>query len=297
MRIERIIKASEDGCRAVDILRRKAGISGQLSKRIRLFGQLTRNGQPHRMIDPVHTGDHLVALLPDEASAPLIPDPSVGIVWADEWLLVLNKPAGLLTHPKNKHEPDSLLTRISNGRLHPVSRLDRGTSGLVLVGRNSHAHYRLSQTDINKEYLALVRGQLLPLSGTISAPIARAPGSIIERQVNPQGDTAVTHYTTLRYFVKADCSLLSLRLETGRTHQIRVHLQHVGHPIIGETLYNGGSTHPFDKKINHQALHAWRLRFVHPLSKDPLNFSCHPPADFIQLLLDCRNFSPDFNNS
>lgn len=297
MKLEHSVLPDENGCRAVDVLIRQAGISRQLSKRIRLYGQLTCNGQFQRMIDPVHTGDRLVALLPDQATADLLPGHNIGIVYEDDWLLVVDKPVGLVTHPKNLFETDSLLTRLSNGHLHPVSRLDRDTSGLVLIGRNSHAHYRLSRTDIRKEYLALVRGCLEPRQGTIDAPIARAPHSIIEREVNRHGDAAVTHYRTLRYFAAADCSLLVVRLETGRTHQIRVHMRHIGHPLIGETLYRGEKPHPMDAHIGRQALHAWLLDFTNPIDGKQLTLRRRPPADFVQLLLDCRNAAAACNSS
>ncbi len=291
MRLEHEVRPEEDGCRAVDVLLRQSGISRQMSKRIRLYGQLTCNGVFQRMIDPVHTGDCLVAVLPDQASAELNPDHAIDIVYEDDWLLVVDKPVGLVTHPKNLYEPDSLLTRLSSGHLHPVSRLDRDTSGLVLIGRNSHAHYRLSRTEIRKEYLAVVRGCPEPPDGTIRAPIARAPHSIIERMVSPDGDDAITHYRTLRHFAAADCSLLAVRLETGRTHQIRVHMRHIGHPLIGETLYRGVTPHPLDAHIGRQALHAWLLSFQHPISGVQLTLRRRPPADFVQLLLDCRNVS------
>jgi len=293
MRLEHHVTEDEQGRRAVDVLLARTRMSHQLSKRIRLYGSLTCNGIPHRMIDPVTWGDHLVAFLPDQVSAMIEESAGIPIVYQDDWLLIVDKPAGLVTHPTSFHRQDSLLTRLSSGHLHPVSRLDRDTSGLVLIGRNSHAHYLMSRTYIDKVYLTVVRGCPTPLSGVISQPIARAPGSIIERRVDPEGDEAVTEYRVLRHFKEADCSLLLVRLMTGRTHQIRVHMQSIGHPLIGETLYGSSEKHPMDSRLSRQALHAFRLSFMHPIEHKTISVVSRPPADFVHLLLDCRNASAD----
>lgn len=293
MHLEHNVTEEENGQRAVDILLDKTGISRQMSKRIRLYGTLTRNGAAHRMIDPVFSGDRLVAHLPDQESAKLNDQHGIQIVYSDDWLMIADKPSGLVTHPTSFHQPDSLLTRLSSGHLHPISRLDRDTSGLVLIGRNSHAHYLMSKTKVHKEYLAVVRGCPEPHNGQINAAIARAPGSIIARQVAPSGAEAITEYRVLRHFPESDCSLLAVRLLTGRTHQIRVHMQHIGHPLIGETLYSGKEPHPYDEKIKRQALHAYRLSFIHPIFQNELTVRVRPPADFVQLLLSCRNASAE----
>lgn len=293
MRLEHHVTEEEQGRRAVDVLLARTRMSRQLSKRIRLYGSLTCNGIPHRMIDPVSSGDHLVAFLPDQISAILDVSAGIPIVFQDDWLLIVDKPAGLVTHPTSFHRQDSLLTRLSSGHLHPISRLDRDTSGLVLIGRNSHAHFLMSRTVMDKVYLTVVRGCPSPLSGVICLPIARAPGSIIERRIDPEGDEAVTEYRVLRHFKDADCSLLLVRLKTGRTHQIRLHMQSIGHPLIGETLYGGSESHPMDSHISRQALHAFRLSFLHPISHETVSVVSRPPDDFVQLLLLCRNASAD----
>lgn len=293
MRLEHQVTDQEHGQRAVDVLMNRTGMSRQLSKRIRLYGSLTRNGLAHRMIDPVFRGDRLVALLPDQVSAELHETAGIPIVYQDGWLLVVDKPAGLVTHPTSVYQQDSLLTRLSSGHLHPISRLDRDTSGLVLIGRNSHAHYLMSKTAMDKEYLTVVQGCPEPRTGLIHAPIARTPGSIIERRADPEGDDALTEYRVLRYFENADCSLLAVRLLTGRTHQIRVHMQYIGHPLVGETLYTGTARHPFDQQMGRQALHAFRLSFIHPVDGSVVSVRSRPPADFVQLLLLCRNSRAD----
>ncbi len=297
MELEHHVTKKQDGHRAVDVLIDATGMSRQLTKRIRLYGSLLRNGKPHRMIDPVFQGDLLTVNLPDQASADIRPDSGIPVVYSDDWLIIVDKPSGLVTHPTSFHRQDSLLTRLSHGHLHPISRLDRDTTGLVLIGRNSHIHYLMSATKIEKEYLVVVSGCPESGSGLIEAPIARAPGSIIERRIDPAGDEARTHFRVLRHFRDADCSLLMVRLLTGRTHQIRLHMQSIGHPLIGETLYPGPDDHPFDKKIGRQALHAFRLSFVHPVEHRKVSVVVRPPQDFRSLLLSCRNASAPRSNS
>ena len=156
---------------------------------------------------------------------------------------------------------------------HPVHRLDRQTSGLVLIAKEAHVQHLLSAHNaIERIYLAVIEGKLPEPCGTIDAPIARRPGSIIERMVSPAGKCAVTHYATLAE--RGGLSLLALRLATGRTHQIRVHLAHLAHPLLGDDLYGGRTD-----RIARQALHAHRLRLRHPSRGEEITVHAPLPAD------------------
>lgn len=210
------------------------------------------------------------------------------IVYEDEDILVLNKPAGLPVHPSMGHHEDTLanycayyyhvLQKVHSGFIFRcVNRLDRDTSGLVLIAKNMFSSARLSAQQLNRQihrtYMAIVTG-ITPESGTISLPIARKEASVIERCVDVEhGESAVTHY--IRLDTRNHYSLLQIQLETGRTHQIRVHMKAIGHPLPGDFLYNPDYTH-----IKRQALHSYRLEFLHPITNIALSFTQNPPEDF-----------------
>lgn len=218
----------------------------------------------------------------------------LSIVYEDDDLLVLNKAANMPIHPSMKHRHSTLANAVmyyylSKGcpfTFRCVNRLDKDTSGLTIIAKNMLSASILSTQVANKaltrEYLAIVNGIPTTLNGTIDAPIARVSDSIIEREVNQiTGETAITHYHTLKTYTSL--ALLSLTLETGRTHQIRVHLKHMNHPIIGDFLYNPDFTY-----IQRQALHSYRLSFSHPITHEPLTFIAPLPSD-MQSILDSFN--------
>ena len=162
---------------------------------------------------------------------------------------------------------------------HPVHRLDRDTSGLLLIAKEPQIQYQLSPKgckNFKREYQAIVEGTLTPPDGLIDAPIARALPSIILRKVSPDGQPARTHYRTIKQ--GNNLSLIELELDTGRTHQIRVHMAHLGHPLLGDDLYGGNMDY-----IQRQALHAFRLSFKHPMTGENLVITAPPPADFLRI--------------
>lgn len=262
---------------------RGAGVSSTLWRKIKRSQSLRVNGAPaNPALATVRADDTIsYALAPTCAILPqALP---LVVCYEDEYLLVVDKPAGQLVHPTGGRHEGTLANAVlfhclQQGQplaFHPVHRLDKDTSGLVLVAKQPQIQYQLSQAGhgaLQRVYLALAAGCLHPTCGSINAPIARRAGSIIERTVAPHGRPAVTHYRTLR--TNACFSLLELALETGRTHQIRVHLAHIGHPLLGDDLY-GGDT----QFLPRQALHAARLRFEHPATGQILDLHSPLPPD------------------
>ena len=209
----------------------------------------------------------------------------LNIVFEDDWLLVVNKPAGIAIHPSVLHYSDSLCNGIRfyfnkiglKKKIRPVNRLDLNTSGLVVFAKCEYIQEclinQMKNNQFKKEYLAVCDGIFDEKSGTINLPIARKENSIIERCISENGQTAITHYEILKEF--DNYSLVKCSLETGRTHQIRVHMSAIGHPLLGDSLYGSISD-----LINRQALHCYNLQFIHPVYNNDLNFFGELPNDF-----------------
>ncbi len=240
--------------------------------------------------DHLHSGDQLCITLDeqDNASAILPVALPLDIVFEDDDILVLNKPANMPIHPSLGNYENTLANSVMHYfsaqdcpyTFRCVNRLDRDTTGLTLLAKHMLSSGILSRQQATKQiqrtYLAIAGGRT-DEQGTICAPIARAAESTIERIVDfEQGEHAVTHYWRLAY--RDGLSLLRVQLETGRTHQIRVHMKHIGHPLIGDFLYN-----PDFSQIKRQALHSWRLDFIHPISKEPVSYSAPLPDDMARL--------------
>lgn len=206
------------------------------------------------------------------------------IIYEDNYLLVLNKPAGIPVHPSALHFEDTLSNGVKyyfdvmeiHKKIRIVNRLDKDTSGIVIFAKNEYIQEMLSlqmrDNCFKKEYIGILSGKLDSQEGTISAPIARKRDSIIERCINEAGQASITHYYVIRVF--NNMSLVHFILETGRTHQIRVHSQYIGHPIVGDTLY--GTSSPI---ISRQALHSYKVKFVHPITKKKIELTSDIPKD------------------
>ena len=226
------------------------------------------------------------------------------IRYEDRDLLVVNKAAGVPIHPSQGNHDNTLANGIAwylgekgeAATYRAINRLDRDTTGLLILARHALSACMLSEMvrthAIRRCYLAAASG-LVPPEGVIDAPIARTCDSTIERCVDfERGDSARTHYRTLCYNRDTDCSLVELRLETGRTHQIRVHMKHIGHPLPGDFLYN-----PDYRLIGRQALHSWQLDFIHPIKKEPLHFEAPLPEDMRRLFGQETNTVPPIQRS
>ena len=281
------ISSAEEGRKLGDFLREK-GYSRQLLRQLKgTENGLLRNGQPTFMTIALKNGDRIRVRLLEKAegSEAIMPAPlPFEIVYEDEDLLVVNKPADMPIHPSFQNHGNTLADALTwHYQQHGedfvyrcINRLDRDTTGLLIVAKHLLSASILSdmvgKREIHREYLAIVKG-IPPENGTISAPISRKKGSAILREVNFEtGEPAVTHFARLE--IRNGLSLVSLKLETGRTHQIRVHMGYIGCPLIGDYLY-----YPECSRISRQALHSHRLSFLHPITGKALSFTAPLPED------------------
>lgn len=262
-----------------DFLRNDVGVSKRMISRLkRTENGITRDGSLVRTIDNVYRGDRIVLSFEDIKILEPNGNLDVETAFENENLIVFDKPVGMPVHPSIKHQGDTLgnffAYKYPDLTFRPVNRLDRDTSGLCIVAKNAFSAAAL-QNDIQKVYYAAVTGNVKG-EGTIDAPIAREQESIIKRVVREDGQKAVTHYKALisgeRY------SLLEIHLETGRTHQIRVHFSYIGHPLAGDDLYGGGR-----EDIDCQALHCGCLEFKEPVTGETITVKSDIRADMKRL--------------
>lgn len=258
-----------------NFLTEKNGVSRRLLTKLkRTDGGITRNGVLIRSIDMVENGDVIVLRFEDDSFLEPNNALNVPIAYESDSVVVFNKPSGMPMHPSIKHQGDTLGNKFA--ALYPdltfraVNRLDRDTSGLCVIAKNAFAA-KLLQGHCEKVYYAAVSG-VIPESGTIDAPIARERESIILRCVREDGQNAVTHYT--RIDTDGERSLAEIHLETGRTHQIRVHFAHIGHPLEGDDMYGGTL-----ENIARQALHCGKMSFTEPLTGEIVHVNAELPDD------------------
>ncbi len=274
------------------ILRHQLGVSAILLRLLRQTpDSILLDGAPVPFYACPTAGQRLTVHLPDDPPSDIEPTQGeLDICYEDAHIYVINKPAGLCVHPGPDHHNDTLgnylawleRTRGEARTFRPVNRLDRGTSGLLCVAKHSYAAERLRQSMSEnlwqKSYLAVCEGVPSALSGTIDAPIGRLDGSVLMRQVREDGKPARTRYQVLSGYQHH--TLVQLWPETGRTHQIRVHMAHIGHPLVGDFLY--GTEQP--DLITHTALHAYELSFPHPITGKMCSFSAPMPQDMQALI-------------
>ena len=268
------------------ILKQEFKLSARLMHKVIINKLVLLNNKQIDTRSSINIGDNVkIDLNYEEENDNIVPvKMNLDILFEDDCLLIINKPAGIAVHPSILHFEDSL----SNGirfyfdsiglkkKIRPVNRLDLDTSGIIVFAKNEFVQEclirQMNNNIFKKEYIAIVTGHLKEKSGVINLPIARKENSIIERCISKKGQNAITKYEVIKEL--DSISVVKCFLETGRTHQIRVHFMAIGHPLIGDSLYGSKSS-----LINRQALHCYSISFVHPITKEVLNITCNLPKD------------------
>lgn len=279
---------------------------------------LIENGQvinSHQkiIIDPAHKikdAEQFIIAIPDPETSEILPkNIKIDIVWEDEVMLVINKPVGLITHPGNGHHQDTLVNallfhlqdRLSGigGVMRPgiVHRLDKDTSGLMVIAKNDLAHQELSlqiqNRTLKRNYLAICYGVPKPIAGVINKNIGRSKINRLKMVImKTGGKTAITNYLVQEIYPKSQLSLVECRLDTGRTHQIRVHMSSIGHSLVGDQIYGARKKSLIDiddqirellNNFPRQALHSYKISFIHPISRKEMEFTVDMPKDMKNL--------------
>ncbi|MFD1040703.1 RluA family pseudouridine synthase [Virgibacillus byunsanensis] len=285
------IDKEHDGMVIRDYLQHVHGFSRRMIKIVKFDGgQICVNDVPKTVRYELISGDVLSIVFPPEIKGTYMEprDVSIDIIYEDEHILIINKQAGIATMPSSIHPARTIANGVLNYykernipyTVHVVTRLDRDTTGLILIAKHRYSHSLLAVSQRNglvkRKYKAIMEGHLTEPIGTIKEPIGRKEGSIIERMVSEAGKTAITHYQVLAE--SEYHSLLEIQLETGRTHQIRVHFSHIGHPLAGDDLYGGSKA-----DINRQALHCYELTFEHPLTNQMITVEAPLPEDMVSI--------------
>lgn len=224
-------------------------------------------------------------------------DIPVEIIYEDKDIIVVNKPKGMVVHPANGNPDGTLVNAIMSvckdslsgigGKIRPgiVHRIDKDTSGILIIAKNDKAHINLSEEiknhEVEKTYIAMVRGIVKENEATINMPIGRSTRDRKKMAVTKNGKEAITHFKVIERFPKHNCTLLEMKIETGRTHQIRVHLSHIGYPILGDMVYSNGKN---EWNIQGQCLHAKSLKFKHPVTREEMFLEAELPAYFQEML-------------
>ena len=279
-RINFEISEADSGLMIKDFLKSFGVSSALLTKLKQTENGITLNGSFAKAIERMKTGDILEISIESKGHMPDPSDTEIDVLYEDEDILVVNKPPFMPVHESRNHRGDTLSNAVAahikeDTAFRAVFRLDRDTSGAVLIAKHELAASKLAGK-IKKDYYAVVYGEIKD-SGTINLPIKRLDESIIKRCVAEDGERAVTHYEAVK--TENGTTLLKINLETGRTHQIRVHFSHLGYPLVGDSLYGGE-----DERINRQALHCRDIYFLHPVTNEEMHIFCPFPSDFQKLI-------------
>lgn len=294
--LEYTVNTADAGKTVEKILKKVFGVSSKLMTELKLNGKIFINGNVCRSVDVVQKDDIICADVSESLSdfgsiAPYKLE--LDILYEDDYILVVNKPRGLAVHPSIGNNFETLANAImyywsQKGEYHNyhiVNRLDKDTSGLCVIAKNRYAHARLSSQladkSFTRKYTAVVHGVFDQSDGVIELPIAREGESIIKRIVDESGKYAKTIYS-IYSDIKGSYSVADIELMTGRTHQIRVHFSHIGHPLIGDWLYGNGDAER--ELIGRQALHAGHLVLRHPATQKPMIFTSELPEDMKKLI-------------
>lgn len=275
-----------------DYMKDELNLSGRFIRNSAMGQRLMVNGKQVRLSYKLSEGDEIQVKVTKEENQDIQGENlNIQVVYEDDDLLIVNKPPFMVVHPTKSHPTGTLANGViyhfrqnkDNSIVRLVSRLDRDTSGLIMIAKNQFSHMSLAkfmeQDLIEKSYLAIVHGHLKEKEGTIDRPIGRPTNETIKRAVLEDGQKSITHYKVIDEYKEG--SLVQLLLETGRTHQIRVHLSYEGHPIYGESLYSEFND---EELIDRQALHAFRLKLPHPRNREILEFHCEMPEDMKKLV-------------
>ena len=277
--------ACRDG-RLSDLLREEMAFSTGLMNRLKWDEKLLVNGVPQRTNYPVHMGDEISAILDEPEPDYPAQDLPLTVLYEDEHILAVDKPAGMLIHPSRSRNTGTLANAVAgyyqrtgqSSAFHPVTRLDRDTFGVVLLGKHSHAHALLSGGELTKVYEAAVLHAPGEDQGIIDAPIARRPLPSLLRYVNQDGKPSQTRYQVI--CKEKGFSILRLWPLTGRTHQLRLHCAHIGCPILGDPQYGSPESQAFSREmgLGHQLLCARQVEFVHPITKEAITITSQMDA-------------------
>ncbi len=286
MKLSYTVKQNDSYINVLDVLKNEFLLSARLITKLKQSNNIFFNEEITYTKKLVCANDVVSVLIDfvEDNSNIVATNIPLDIIYEDEYLLSINKPANMPVHPSMLHYEETLSNAVKyyfdtlnlKRKIRIVNRLDKDTSGIVIFAKNEYIQEclikQMKTKELKKEYLAIVTGYLQKKSDTLCFPISRKEGSIIERTVNPNGDIAITHYNILKE--QNNLSLVHVFLETGRTHQIRVHFSHINHPILGDTLY--GTPSPL---INRQALHSYKITLLHPISKQILTLEAPIPND------------------
>ena len=280
----------DDGWKIRDVLKRRMGFSTRLIRKLKEEGGVFLDGEERWLNVTVRPGQVIEVNFPEETSWFEPQDIPLEILMEDEDLLILNKQPGIVVHPTKGHAVGTIANGLAyymkqkgeTWKIRFVNRLDMDTSGLLIVARNAFSQEKLQQQmktgGIVKKYLAVVDGILEEEEGVIDLPIGLIGENEVGRCVREDGYPSITKYKRI-HILKGERTLVELTLETGRTHQIRVHMAHIGHPVTGDSLY--GTARP--EVIGRQALHAWSLSFDHPTKNTRVEITAEMPADMLHL--------------
>jgi len=290
------VTQEDEGMEVREIMRKHFDFSARLRNRIKREKRVTLNGETTPGWIAAKAGDVIKISLPDERSGFEPQDIPVFPIFEDNDLLILNKQPGVTVHPTKGHPSGTIANALmyymqqtgQSFKIRFINRLDMDTSGLLVVAKNAYCQNdytrQMRENTVEKRYIAIVKGLVSSDSGVIDLPIGRPDPEHVRRGVMENGAPSVTHYKVLQRFPVSGHTLVELLLETGRTHQIRVHMSHIGHPVLGDWLYGGENVLLMER----QALHAAKLTFEHPMTKQRLTFEAPLPEDIKNALAKLR---------
>jgi 23S rRNA pseudouridine1911/1915/1917 synthase len=290
-RYEYIISGEDTEITIKEILKRRMGISSRLLIKLKKSNGVYLNGERIRLFEKGREGERIAVRLPEESSNFLPEYIPIDVIYEDSDLLAINKQPGFVVHPTKGHQEKTIANGLmqymmdkgDSYKIRFINRLDMNTSGILLIGKNSHSQDDFAKQAkeglVEKRYIAILKGFIPEDRGIINLPIDKPSEDSIKRAVMHNGYSSVTRYEVLER-LKGGYTAVRVFLDTGRTHQIRVHMSHIGYPVAGDSLYGGEG----EKLIGRQALHAEQLTFLHPAHGEKLTFIAPLPADMEHMM-------------